>query len=362
MESSFTDDEKRFVLAEMIKASHLDVGVLVNLIKSHEIQPDWLSMQLPGGRNMYQCIRAAETMFNAPMPPPLISPLKRKSFGDVSDQLPKRQALASPSEPPPHGLPYNATPAFAQHPVNIHHPNGQPTVALAPNPNTVPASAPTPYPGPPRRRGRPPKSENRSGHWQITTSYPNITPAPIAPAPAPTPAPQPSSPSFRVQPPIAPAPAPAPGQHPTPAPQPNSPIFRIQAYNRHSMPAGSLDSKSGKKLLPEIAPRPTHGAPGVEQSARSPTRPMSEYQERREDTHRLPPPPQAQGPPRPTLREPSLSAHAPVLPPPQSPRSHPHPQSHHRLDASRPRETPPPTPMEQVKQESHMQPPPPTKT
>ncbi|KAK4668482.1 uncharacterized protein QC764_707715 [Podospora pseudoanserina] len=359
MDSSFTDDEKRFVLAEIIKASRMDVGVLVNLIRSHDIQPDWLSMQLPRGRNVNQCIHAAEAMFNAPMPPPLISPLKRKSFGDVSDQLPKRQALASPSEPPPHGSPYHATPAFAQHHVNIHHPNGQPTVALAPNPNTVPASAPTPYPGPPRRRGRPPKSENRSGHWQITTSYPNITPAPIAPAPAPAPAsaPQPSSPSFRAQAPIAPAPAPtsAPAQAATSAPQPNSPSFRVQPYNnRYSMPAGPLDSKSGKKLLPEIAPRPTHGTSGLEQPARSPTRPVSEYQDRREDIHRLPPP-QAQGPSRHAMRDP------PLLPPPQSPRSHPHPPPHHIMDASRPRETPPPTPMEPVKHESHL-PPPPTKT
>ncbi|KAK4204374.1 hypothetical protein QBC40DRAFT_250077 [Triangularia verruculosa] len=339
----------------MIKASHMDVGVLVGLIKQHDIQPDWLSMQLPRGRNVNQCLQAAEAMFNAPMPPPLISPLKRKSFGDVSDQLPKRQALSSPSEPPPYGMPHNATPAFAQHPINIHHPNGQPTVALAPNPNTVPASAPTPYPGPPRKRGRPPKSENRPGHWQITTSYPNITPAPIAPAPAPASAPQPSSPSFRGQPPLAPAPT----QPSTSAPQPNSPSFRVQPYNnRYSMPAGPLDSKAGKKHLPEIAPRPTHGTPGVEQPARSPTRPVSEYQERREDIHRLPPP-QSQGPPRP----PPLSAHhGPVLPPPQSPRSHPHPPPHHLMDASRPRGTPPPTPMEPVKHESHLQPPPPTKT
>jgi hypothetical protein len=41
---------QRFVLAEMIKASHMDVGILVEFIKHHEIQPDWLSMQLPGGR------------------------------------------------------------------------------------------------------------------------------------------------------------------------------------------------------------------------------------------------------------------------------------------------------------------------
>lgn len=71
MESTFTDVEKvrfytvspmgalqksltvtatqRFVLAEMVKVSQMDVGVLVDFIKSHEVQPNWLLMQLPGG-------------------------------------------------------------------------------------------------------------------------------------------------------------------------------------------------------------------------------------------------------------------------------------------------------------------------
>jgi hypothetical protein len=76
MESAFTDAEKvrhkslfypapycplikhspryrstqRFVLAEMIKVSNMDVGTLVDFVKYHDIAPDWLEMQLPGGR------------------------------------------------------------------------------------------------------------------------------------------------------------------------------------------------------------------------------------------------------------------------------------------------------------------------
>jgi hypothetical protein len=34
----------------MIKLSQLDVGVLVDFVKAHEIQPNWMHMQLPGGR------------------------------------------------------------------------------------------------------------------------------------------------------------------------------------------------------------------------------------------------------------------------------------------------------------------------
>lgn len=78
MESSFTDAEKvctqrlhqplypsppadahppchqRFVLAEMIKVSHMDVGMLVDFAKRHDIHPDWMQMQLPGGTSYTQ--------------------------------------------------------------------------------------------------------------------------------------------------------------------------------------------------------------------------------------------------------------------------------------------------------------------
>ncbi|KAB5570360.1 hypothetical protein GE09DRAFT_705607 [Coniochaeta sp. 2T2.1] len=98
MESVFTDAEKRFVLAEMIKVSHMDVGTLVDFVKYHDIAPDWMEMQLPGGRNIRQCLRAAELMFDMHLPPPSVPSLKRKSFEDISEQLPKRQAVQSPLE------------------------------------------------------------------------------------------------------------------------------------------------------------------------------------------------------------------------------------------------------------------------
>jgi hypothetical protein len=41
---------QRYVLAEMIKVSHIDIGALVTLVKSYDVQPDWFSMQLPNGK------------------------------------------------------------------------------------------------------------------------------------------------------------------------------------------------------------------------------------------------------------------------------------------------------------------------
>ncbi|KAK4165378.1 hypothetical protein QBC43DRAFT_208858, partial [Cladorrhinum sp. PSN259] len=306
---------QRFVLAEMIKASQMDVGVLVEFIESQKIQPDWLSMQLPGGRNMHQCLRAAETMFKYPMPPPVISPLKRKSFGDISDitdHIPKRQAVASPGEAPPH---FGVSPAFAAQVNHPPRPNGTPSL---PPVQTAPSPATTPWPGPPRKRGRPPKSESRQSNWQVTTSYPPISPAP----PSSTQGPAPIS-------------AVAHGH------QPHSPSFNVQSPYRHSMPS-LQELRMGKKQLPEIAPRPTAGPPGSE-PGRSPTGPGMEYQERREEMQR-----QEQSPHGYAPRPPPLSAHAPLLPRPRSPHMQ---QPHHMREASRPRETPPMTPLESVKHE-----------
>lgn len=41
---------QRFLLAEMIRLSPLNVSILVDFVKSHGIQPDWLHMQVPSGK------------------------------------------------------------------------------------------------------------------------------------------------------------------------------------------------------------------------------------------------------------------------------------------------------------------------
>jgi len=196
MESPFTEVEKRFVLAEMIKASDLDVGLLVNFVKQHDVQADWMLMQLPSGRNMNQCLRAAEAMFNLTIPPPAISPLKRKSFSELSDHIPKKQAIGSPGEGSPYAIPRNPntqSPGLGQ-PVNIQpRPNGFPPHTLTPGTAITPISQNVVLP--PRRRGRPPKAETlaRQGVQQ-PSHYPPISPAPIAPSPVQYIAPRPPSP------------------------------------------------------------------------------------------------------------------------------------------------------------------------
>ena len=46
----FTENEQRFVLAEIIKTSQIDVRSLVGFIKSQNVDADWRNMQIPHGQ------------------------------------------------------------------------------------------------------------------------------------------------------------------------------------------------------------------------------------------------------------------------------------------------------------------------
>lgn len=183
-----------------------------------------LTDPLSTGRNIRQCLRATELMFNMHLQPPTVPSLKRKSFGDISEQLPKRQAITSPIE----SQAYPAARSFGSHgvsqtqhqlqpqsqlqiPPHLQHqpppssvPQLQPqlqslpvNIQPRPAPNGFAASPPTSSPnvststpsGTGRKRGRPSKADREAwarANATQTTSYAPITPAPIAPQPVPT--------------------------------------------------------------------------------------------------------------------------------------------------------------------------------
>nr|XP_036584712.1 uncharacterized protein CTRU02_05194 [Colletotrichum truncatum]KAF6794362.1 hypothetical protein CTRU02_05194 [Colletotrichum truncatum] len=201
MAYTFTEGEKRFILAEAIKTSNLDVGHMVEFLKSYHIEPDWLKMQLPSGRTMEQCIQATEQMFQGPMRVP---DLKRKSMSDLLEQPPKRLAVASPMEPPaqlPLPSPLGSAPqssAAYSNPMSVHSILPAPTqlhntqlaniqprpissgteVGIKSNgyssPNQPPAAPP-----PPRKRGRPSRADKAR---QLRPLLPQHL-TPLAPAP-----------------------------------------------------------------------------------------------------------------------------------------------------------------------------------
>ncbi|KAI1495589.1 hypothetical protein F5X99DRAFT_425929 [Biscogniauxia marginata] len=175
MDTTFSDDEKRFVLAEMIKVSTIDVHTLVNFIRAHNVEPNWMSMQLPGvGRNMNQCLGAVENMFHVKFPPPNLSNFKRKSLSDLVDHPAKRQAVMAPVEPP-------------LAPARVIQPRPPPPNGYSPAPSigNSPASTTT-MTTTGKKRGRPSKADKEAqaqarAAYSRPTEYAPITPAPLAP-------------------------------------------------------------------------------------------------------------------------------------------------------------------------------------
>jgi hypothetical protein len=178
-------------------------------------------------------------------PPPMVSPLKRKSLGDLDDYYgAKRQAVESPGESSRQGPLFSPQVQHFSQPTNIQpRPNGSSPAPVAPSISAAPYNPSSTG----RKRGRPPKSVQHT--WQL--SYP-----PIAPSPPITAVPQPHSPGVHAHP-----------VHQGSVPRP--PEHRLK-----------------KKALPEIAPRPTQGMPNLDPTIRSPAAPGTEYQTWREETSR----------------------------------------------------------------------------
>lgn len=198
MDPTFTEFDQRFVLGEIIKASDLDVGTLVDFICKHNVQPNWVRMQLPCGRNLLQVWKAAEVMFNAPLnPPPTahFAPLKRKSLGDLHEHNSKRLATSPIDQQPPPLPPI----MHAPQPLHAHSPlNASRNVSIQPRPasNGYQLNSPTTAPQPitpalsqsiGRKRGRPSKADKEA---QARASGSAV---PIPGAPLPSLAPHPAS-------------------------------------------------------------------------------------------------------------------------------------------------------------------------
>ncbi|KAI1337796.1 hypothetical protein F5Y15DRAFT_144228 [Xylariaceae sp. FL0016] len=173
MDTSFSEDEKRFVLGEMIKVSTIDVSAIVDFLRAHQVKPNWLSMQLPGGRNMNQCLGAVENMFQARFPPPNLTNFKRKSLSDLVDHPAKRQAMMPPVVEPPPARVLQPRP----HPPNPNGYGPPPMASVTSNP-AVTATG--------KKRGRPSKADKEAqaqarAAYSRPTEYAPITPAPLAP-------------------------------------------------------------------------------------------------------------------------------------------------------------------------------------
>ncbi|KAH7143931.1 hypothetical protein EDB81DRAFT_884526 [Dactylonectria macrodidyma] len=166
MGSRFTDEEKRFLLAEMIKANCLEIEVIRRFVKAHVVEPNWMQMQLPLGRNMDQCVQAADQLgFKHHH-----AWLKRRMSGDQSEPAAKRIALPGNTEQP--AAMFAGVPSTAPTHVAILP---RPANNTAEIPSTISPQAPPPTA--PKKKGRPARADK--------ARFRPILPQHIAPAPRP---------------------------------------------------------------------------------------------------------------------------------------------------------------------------------
>ncbi|EPE10325.1 hypothetical protein F503_05420 [Ophiostoma piceae UAMH 11346] len=83
MDHSFSEPEKRFILAEMLKASQVEITAVVDFIKSRHIYPNWMEMELPRGNMGIEA------------PPPALSQ-HHSQFRQYGSQPPAQQLSQQP--------------------------------------------------------------------------------------------------------------------------------------------------------------------------------------------------------------------------------------------------------------------------
>ncbi|KAL2105473.1 hypothetical protein VUR80DRAFT_8315 [Thermomyces stellatus] len=185
MGSPFTDDEKRFVLTELIKASKTEMQPLVEFVKANCLSYSWFSVQLPAGRTVDDCIQATEKMLRAPVPP---QSLKRETS---SRPLPTGSPAPSPQPKPAEPATAPSIPSLLSAPATSQP--SMPHVPIQPRPvNGTSHPPPTSPVEPPvkKRRGRPSRRQNL--RWGGS----NLSPRPLQPlAPQPTISPSPVVPA-----------------------------------------------------------------------------------------------------------------------------------------------------------------------
>ncbi|GAB7327019.1 hypothetical protein MBLNU13_g10960t1 [Cladosporium sp. NU13] len=208
-EPVFTNDEKNYMLAEIIKSVSPSPTTMLNLVMqlgAH--QPRWDDMPLPPGRSVNACRAAFED-------------LKRSSgFSPLSQTTAPQTPLSAPIGPLRRPWQLETTTSY---------PTGPPGRQLAPKPKTegqggvvvMPQASATPGAQAKRKRGRPTKAEAQAKAAEssaaaaagtIVRRESAITPRVAIPGPsaAPSPAPAPASaPATIASPSVEPQPKPA---------------------------------------------------------------------------------------------------------------------------------------------------------
>ncbi|TGO57033.1 hypothetical protein BCON_0070g00050 [Botryotinia convoluta] len=84
MELPFTEQEQRFLLAEVIKTSSIPPEKLLAILNESNVSPNWMLMQVPQGRNLASCIHTFDSIAG-------------RTYNSLTPQLPSASLFSSDS-------------------------------------------------------------------------------------------------------------------------------------------------------------------------------------------------------------------------------------------------------------------------
>ncbi|KAL7788308.1 hypothetical protein V8C37DRAFT_404494 [Trichoderma ceciliae] len=233
MAASFSLVERRFVLAEMIKCSTVDIETLARFVESNVFDPKWMTMQIPSGRNLEQCMQVARLLSTAP---------SDRSAMSQNDHL-TNCGMNHPRQIAPRTSPGGQTPgAMPTSPVNM--PPWRPADGVedrrAPPYEAPSAQAPT------RKRGRPPRVDRKTAMPPRLAAIAPKPPKPPQSAPGPN-TPRPILPATQRQ-------ADARNSQPPPPAQVPPPLDSPPGRKKRRTAAGAVSVSTPPPLPPITTP------------------------------------------------------------------------------------------------------------
>ncbi|KAL7823470.1 hypothetical protein V8C26DRAFT_120172 [Trichoderma gracile] len=233
MATTFSLEEKRFVLAEMIKCSTVDIERLARFVESNVLDPKWITMQIPSGRNLEQCMQVADSLSTAPGYRSAMSQNDHLTGSGMNHARQMASRMSPGGQTTPGAMPPSSPGLMSpwQHPDGVEDRRALPLEA--------------PGDQAPKKRGRPPRVDRK------TAAPPRL--ANIAPKPPPL-SPGPNTPRT-----ILPA---TPRQADSQNPQPQPPVRALPsldsppARKKRRTATGAASVSTSPPLPPASAPAP----------------------------------------------------------------------------------------------------------
>ncbi|KAH9216578.1 hypothetical protein DL95DRAFT_118718 [Leptodontidium sp. 2 PMI_412] len=180
----FSDDEKRFVLAEAIRTSPIPLERLFAFLNDHSPSPAWDDMLVPRGRTLKQCKDVFESLRSSPAAPTFQTQLQGQSQSQSqSHNLPVPMSSVASSGIKRKSGPGTLEVLSSGPPPKRRQSSGDPVIIardIRPKPsNGSPLSMTPSFPTPePKKRGRPSKKDVERKQQEAIARGDILPPAP----------------------------------------------------------------------------------------------------------------------------------------------------------------------------------------